>query len=332
MLEYSLIKQHQPRFNVRLRDDKSYPFLAVTLDDEWPRPMVMRGRKRKGVRYFGPYGHAYAIRETLDLLLRTFPLRTCSRQQVRPPPAAGPALPAVPHREVLRPVRRRGRQGRLRPRWSRSCSSSSTATPTRSCSRLETEMHEAADALEFERAARLRDRLTSVHKAIEKQQMVGRRATRTSTSSASPTTSSRPRCRSSSCARAGSSGRKGFIVDKVEDLTPAELVGRVLEQLYDDPPERRPEAGAGPGRARRPRALRGVARRQLRGSKVAVRVPQRGDKRALQETVTRNAAEEFDPPPAAPGVRPQQPGPGPQRAAGASSACPTPRCASSATT
>src|SRR5438445_2042638 len=78
MLEYSLIKQHRPRFNVRLRDDKSYPFMAVTLDDEWPRPMVMRGQRRKGVRYFGPYAHAYAIRETLDLLLRTFPVRTCS--------------------------------------------------------------------------------------------------------------------------------------------------------------------------------------------------------------------------------------------------------------
>src|SRR6266550_4275959 len=78
MLEYSLIKQHRPRFNIRLRDDKSYPFLAITLDDEWPRAMVMRGQKRKGVRYFGPYAHAYAIRETLDLLLRSFPVRTCS--------------------------------------------------------------------------------------------------------------------------------------------------------------------------------------------------------------------------------------------------------------
>src|SRR5207237_5683850 len=78
MLEYNLIKAHRPRFNIRLRDDKSYPFLAITLDDEWPRAMVMRGQKRKGVRYFGPYGHAYAIRETLDLLLRTFPVRTCS--------------------------------------------------------------------------------------------------------------------------------------------------------------------------------------------------------------------------------------------------------------
>ena len=78
MLEYSLIKQHRPRFNIRLRDDKSYPFLAVTLDEQCPRALVMRGRKRKGTRYFGPYAHAYAIRDTLDLLLRTFPIRTCS--------------------------------------------------------------------------------------------------------------------------------------------------------------------------------------------------------------------------------------------------------------
>src|SRR5690606_27594341 len=83
MLEYNLIKEHRPRFNVRLVDDKSYPFLAVTVSDEWPRAMVMRGSKRKGVRYFGPYGHAYAIRETLDLLLRTFPIRTCSDNKFR---------------------------------------------------------------------------------------------------------------------------------------------------------------------------------------------------------------------------------------------------------
>ena len=83
MLEYNLIKQHQPRFNIRLRDDKSYPFLAVTLTDEWPRAMVRRGAKDKGSRYFGPYAHAYAIRETLDSLLRTFPIRTCSDNKFR---------------------------------------------------------------------------------------------------------------------------------------------------------------------------------------------------------------------------------------------------------
>ena len=102
MLEYSLIKQHKPRFNVRLRDDKSYPFLAVTVSDEWPRAMVRRGTKDKGSLYFGPYAHAYAIRETLDSLLRTFPIRTCSDNKFRTHQRLGQALPAVPHREVLR--------------------------------------------------------------------------------------------------------------------------------------------------------------------------------------------------------------------------------------
>ena len=84
-------RRHRPRFNIRYKDDKSYPYLAVTLDEEWPRAMVMRGAKRKGVRYFGPYAHAYAIRETLDLLLRTFPIRTCTNAQVRPSPAGSVA-------------------------------------------------------------------------------------------------------------------------------------------------------------------------------------------------------------------------------------------------
>ena len=111
MLEYSLIKQHRPRFNVRLRDDKSYPFLAVTMSDEWPRAMVRRGTKDKGSRYFGPYAHAYAIRETLDSLLRTFPIRTCSDNKFHVHERLGPAVPAVPHREVLRPVRQGDRPG-----------------------------------------------------------------------------------------------------------------------------------------------------------------------------------------------------------------------------
>ncbi len=117
MLEYSLIKSHRPRFNIRLRDDKSYPFLAVTLADEWPRPRVMRGRKHKGTRYFGPYAHAYAIRETLDLLLRTFPVRTCSdnkfarHQRLGRPcllyhieKCAGPCVGEVSHDEYQRLV------------------------------------------------------------------------------------------------------------------------------------------------------------------------------------------------------------------------------------
>src|SRR6185436_5332649 len=168
MLEYSLIKQHRPRFNVRLIDDKSYPFLAVTLSDEWPRPMVMRGARRKGVRYFGPYGHAYAIRETLDLLLRTFPLRTCSdnkfgrhERQGRPcllfhiEKCSGPCVG-----EISKPDYDELVQELI------DFLDGDTDTIVE---RLETEMRMAADELEFERAARTRDRLASVRRAIEKQ-------------------------------------------------------------------------------------------------------------------------------------------------------------------
>src|SRR5262245_32787952 len=174
MLEYSLIKQHRPRFNIRRRDDKSYPFLAITLDDEWPRARVMRGKRQKGTRYFGPYGHAYAIRETLDLLLRTFPIRTCSdnkfdRHQKLGRPCllfhiekcSGPCVGEV-----------------TRERYDEYVSelleflAGDTDTVVK---RLQIEMRAAADELEFERAARLRDRLTSVNKAIEKQQMVADR-------------------------------------------------------------------------------------------------------------------------------------------------------------
>src|SRR5690606_22252843 len=175
LLENELIKLHQPRFNVRLRDDKSYPFLAVTMDAEWPRPMVMRGRKRRGVRYFGPYGHAYAIRETLDLLLRTFPLRTCSDNKLRQherlgrpcllfhiEKCSGPCVGEVTKEEYDAHVERllEFLDGDTEP----------------IVKELEARMAEAAQALEFEQAARLRDRLSAVQKAIEKQQMVADRS------------------------------------------------------------------------------------------------------------------------------------------------------------
>ena len=175
MLEYSLIKQHRPRFNVRLVDDKSYPFLAVTLDDGWPRAMVMRGRTRKGVRRFGPYAHAYAIRETLDLLLRTFPIRTCSDNKLRHherlgkpcllyhiEKCAGPCVGEIEHDDYDALVEEL-----------LAFLDGDTDEVVR---RLEGEMREAATALEYERAARLRDRLTSVRRAIEKQQMVAERS------------------------------------------------------------------------------------------------------------------------------------------------------------
>src|SRR5581483_12062040 len=173
-LEFNLIQKHKPRFNIRLKDDKSYPFLAVTLDEEWPRAMVMRGAKRKGVRYFGPFAHAYAIRETLDLLLRTFPIRTCTKGKFdryhrlgRPclyahiEKCAAPCVGEIDHDEYRKLVDEllQFLDGDTDP----------------ITKRLEARMHEAAGTLEFELAARLRDQLTSVRKAIERQQMVGTR-------------------------------------------------------------------------------------------------------------------------------------------------------------
>jgi excinuclease ABC subunit C len=290
MLEYSLIKQHRPRFNVRLRDDKSYPFLAVTVEDDWPRPTVMRGRKRKGVRYFGPYAHAYAIRETLDLLLRTFPLRTCSDNKFqrherlgRPcllfhiEKCSGPCVGEVDRETYDRLV------GELLDFLD-----GDTDTVVR---RLDDQMRAAADELEYERAARVRDRLTSVRKAIERQQMVAERNEDIDVIGIAED-DLEAAVQVFFVRRGRVVGRKGFVVDKVEDLGPGELVGDVLEGLYDDPPLGVPKALLVPTEPDDPE-LYADWLSLLRGSRVDIRVPQRGAKRELQATVTRNAAEEF---------------------------------------
>ena len=291
LLENSLIKQHKPRFNVRLRDDKSYPFLAVTLDEEWPRAMVMRGRKRKGVRYFGPYGHAYAIRDTLDLLLRTFPIRTCSPQKFNQHHRLGrPCLlfhiekcsgPCVGE---IEPERYRLLVGELL-----SFLDGETDTIVR---RLEREMKEAADELEYERAARVRDRLTAVRKAIERQQMVADRSEDLDVIGLAED-ELEAAVQVFYVRKGRVVGRKGFIVDKVEDLTAGGLVARILEQLYGDEPAlgvpKQVLVPAAPEQAE----VYEEWLTQMRGSRVQVRVPQRGDKRELHETVTRNAKEEF---------------------------------------
>ncbi len=291
MLENTLIKQHQPRFNVRLRDDKSYPFLAVTLDDEWPRAMVMRGRKRKGTRYFGPYGHAYAIRETLDLLLRTFPIRTCSDNKLarhqrlgRPcllfhiEKCSGPCVGEIDHEAYDKLVEEliEFLDGDTEP----------------VVKRLETQMAEAADALEFERAARLRDRLASVRKAIEKQQMVvDRREDLDVIGLAGDDLEAAVQVFYVRKGRVV--GRKGFVLDKSEDLSSSELIDRVLEGLYaDEPPLGVPKQVLVPEPSSDPELYEEWLS-DFRGSHVTVRVPQRGDKRVLLETVTQNAREEF---------------------------------------
>ncbi len=291
MLEYSLIKRHHPRFNVRLRDDKSYPLLAVTTDEEWPRAVVVRGRRRRGVRYFGPYAHAYAIRETLDLLLRSFPVRTCSPGKFRQherlgrpcllfhiEKCAGPCVGEVSADDYSSMV-----DGLCR------FLGGDTEDVVRA---LDTEMREASAELEFERAARLRDRLDSVTKAVEKQQMVAARDEDIDVFGIADD-ELEASVQVFHIRRGRVVGRKGFIVDKVEDVEGGALIDRVLESFYaETPPNGVPRTVLVP----REPSIGPLIEEWLaleRGSRVEVRVPQRGDRRRLMETVFENAREEF---------------------------------------
>jgi excinuclease ABC subunit C len=292
MLEYSLIKAHQPRFNVRLRDDKSYPFLAVTLDDEWPRAVVMRGRKRKGTRYFGPYAHAYAIRETLDLLLRTFPIRTCSDNKLARHQRSGRPCLLFHIEKCTGPCVGEITKDDYDALVAELIDFLDGDTDT-IVERLESEMAAAADQLEFERAARLRDRLASVRKAISKQQMVVEKAEDLDVIGLAGD-DLEASVQIFFIRRGRVVGRKGFVLDKTEDLSPGELVDRVLEGFYfESPPLGVPKQVLVPTDSADP-GLYEEWLSEMRGSKVAIRVPQRGDKRDLLETVTRNATEEFN--------------------------------------
>ena len=291
MLEYSLIQRHQPRFNVRLRDDKSYPFLAITQRDEWPRAMVMRGKRKRGNRYFGPFGHAHAIRETLDLLLRTFPIRTCSDNKMsehqrlgRPcllfhiEQCAGPCVGEISGEayEDLVSELIRFLEG-------------DTDEVFRD---LNKRLQSASSSKEFELAARYRDRLSSVKKAIEKQQIAGTRnedfdiiGVHDDELEASVQVF---------FVRKGRvMGQRGAIVDKVEDVTQPDLIARIVEDIYhDENPIGMPKNVFVPALPQR-KSLYEEWLTQQRGSRVEIRIPQRGDKRALHETVTKNARESF---------------------------------------
>ncbi|MCU1456074.1 MAG: Excinuclease subunit [Actinomycetia bacterium] len=290
-LEFNLIKRHKPRFNIRLKDDKSYPYLAITLNEEWPRAMVMRGAKKKGIKYYGPFAHAYAIRETLDLLLRTFPIRTCTQAKFdrhhrlgRPclyahiEKCCAPCVGAVTHEEYDALVQE--------------LIDFLDGETTAIVQRLERQMLLAADDLEFERAARLRDQLTSVRKAIERQQMVG-----TKEEDYDLLGIAEDELEASVqvffVRRGRVVGRKGLVVDKVEELTTPALIGRIIEQLYGDA-----LAEDVPREILVPEAPEDTELYQdflglTRGTKVRIRVPQRGAKRELLATVTRNAQDAF---------------------------------------
>jgi excinuclease ABC subunit C len=291
MLEYNLIKQHRPRFNIRLMDDKSYPFMAVTLDEVWPRAMVMRGTKRKGVKYFGPYAHAWAIRDTLDLLLRTFPIRTCSPSKFNTHEKLGRPCLLFHIEKCSGPC-----VGEITPEaydaLVRDLCEFLDGDTDEVVNRLTADMKAAASELEFEAAARLRDRLGAVTRAIEKQQMVGDKSEDIDLIGLADD-DLEAAVQVFYVRKGRVVGRKGFIIDKVEDLPIDGLIARILEELYGDaPPLGVPKLVIVPAD---PEAVN-VYEEWLsaaRGSKVQIRMAQRGDKRELHETVTRNAKEEF---------------------------------------
>jgi len=289
-LEYSWIKEYDPRFNVRYRDDKSYPYLAVTLGEEFPRLQVMRGVKRKGVRYFGPYSHAWAIRETLDLLLRVFPARTCSSGVFKRQAQIGRPCLLGDIGKCAAPCVGRASADEHRDIVEQFCDFMAGRTD-QMVRRLEREMGEASEQLEFERAARLRDDVAALRRAMEKQTVVfGDGTDADVVAFAEDPLEAAVQVFHVRDGRVR--GQRGWVVEKVEDLTTGDLVHHFCSQVY----------GEAEGEGDVPREMLVPALpadadaladwlSARRGGRVTLRVPQRGDKKALLDTVARNAGE-----------------------------------------
>ena len=285
-LEYAWIKEFDPRFNVRYRDDKSYPFLAVTLGDQFPRAQVLRGAKRKGTRYFGPYSHAWAIRETLDLLLRVFPIRTCSTGVFKRAAQSGRPCLLGYLDKCSAPCVGRVTEEEHRAIAEEFCDFMAGNT-TRFVRRTERAMQEAAADLEFERAARLRDDLVALTKALEKNAVVLGDATDADVFAISD--DELEAAVQVFHVRGGRvRGQRGWVVEKEQEDLP-DLVEHLLQQVYgDQPPDAVPREVLVPVLPGDPGPVAAwLANR--RGAAVDLRVPRRGDKRALMETVERNA-------------------------------------------
>ncbi|MFF4257986.1 excinuclease ABC subunit UvrC [Streptomyces sp. NPDC001663] len=286
-LEYSWIKEFDPRFNVKYRDDKSYPYLAVTMNEEFPRVQVMRGQKRKGVRYFGPYGHAWAIRDTVDLLLRVFPVRTCSAGVFKNAARTGrPCLLGYIGKCSAPCVGRVSAEehGELAEEF---CDFMAGRTGTY-IRRLEKQMAEAAEEMEYERAARLRDDIEALKKAMEKNAVV--LADATDADLIAVAEDELEAAVQIFHVRGGRvRGQRGWVTDKVEEITTGALVEHALQQLYgEEKGDSVPKEVLVPAL---PDPVEPVQEwlAERRGSNVSLRIPQRGDKKALMETVERNA-------------------------------------------
>ncbi len=292
MLEYNLIQRHRPRFNIRYRDDKSYPYLALTVGETWPRAQVLRGAKRKNVRYFGPYGHAWAIRDTLDAVTRVFPVRTCSNaffeQRAR---AQRPCLyydigrcagPCVPSQTGVTEEGYREQVDAL---------ADFLAGNTRPVlARLERTMEEAAGRQEYEQAAKLRDQLGAARRAMEAQEMVLARPDDLDVIGMAE--DDLEAAFQVFFVRGGRVlGRKGWVVDRVEELDRSALLASFVRQLYMEREEVPPRVLVPAATADHEVLEAWLSGR--RGTKVVISTPERGAKRQLMDVVMRNASESF---------------------------------------
>ena len=288
-LEYSWIKEFDPRFNVKYRDDKSYPYLAVTLGEEFPRAQVMRGTKRKGTRYFGPYAHAWAIRETLDQLLRVFPMRTCSSGVFKRASQVGRPCLLGYIDKCSAPCVDRVSADEHRLIAEDFCDFMAGNTG-RFVKRLEARMKAAASELDYEQAARLRDDLGALTRALEKSAVVLADATDADVFALAE--DELEAAVQVFHVRGGRvRGQRGWVIERgSEDTVDASsIVEHLLQQVYGgESPEGVPREVLVPVLPPDP-AHMGEWLTRLRGAQVDLRVPRRGDKRALMETVRRNA-------------------------------------------
>ncbi|MGW9403841.1 excinuclease ABC subunit UvrC [Arthrobacter sp. NPDC055585] len=287
-LEYTWIKEFNPRFNIMFRDDKSYPYLAVTMGEKYPRAQVMRGERRKDTRYFGPFYPAKAIRETLDTLLRVFPVRTCSAGVFKRAERTGrPCLLGYIDKCSAPCVGRISAEDH-RALAAELCSFMS-GEGKRFIQDLEKQMQAAVADLDYESAARLRDDIAALKKVFERNTVV--LSEDTDADIFGMVQDELEASVQVFHVRGGRiRGQRGWVVEKVEDMDTGEMVEHLLQQVYgeasaQDSIPRRVLVPVLPENAEELQVwLRG-----LRGSKVKISVPQRGDKKSLMETVTRNA-------------------------------------------
>ncbi|MFK0212217.1 MULTISPECIES: excinuclease ABC subunit UvrC [unclassified Streptomyces] len=286
-LEYSWIKEFDPRFNVKYRDDKSYPYLAVTMNEEFPRVQVMRGHKKKGVRYFGPYAHAWAIRETVDLMLRVFPVRTCSAGVFRNAASAGRPCLLGYIGKCSAPCVARVTPEEHRELADDFCDFMAGRTGTY-IRRLEKQMMIAAEDMEYEKAARLRDDIGALRRAMEKNAVV--LADATDADLIALAEDELEAAVQIFHVRGGRvRGQRGWVTDKVEAVDTAGLVEHALQQLYgEESGDAVPKEVLVPALPEDAESVSAWLSGR-RGSLVSLRVPQRGDKKDLMETVARNA-------------------------------------------